>query len=65
MQVVKTNNPAMQKPNPKCPRCNRHTMKQIDDRTKIPAGEQRYEPFICVGCLVDMNHCKCEDWIED
>ena len=59
-----SNNPKLQEENPKCPRCNRKTMKQIDERKALDIGEKRNEPFICTGCLVDMNYCKCEDWFE-
>lgn len=63
MQI--TNNPKMQKPNPPCPRCNRHTLKQVDNRIMIEVSDKRFEPFICSGCLKDADHCICEDWIED
>ena len=62
MQI--TNNPAMQKPNPKCTRCNRKTFKQIDGRRYIEIGGKRNDCYLCPACLKRVEDCICEDWVE-
>lgn len=47
-----------------CQECGRHTLKQIDNRRIMEIGEQRQNKLLCSGCLIDVNHCICNDPID-
>lgn len=46
-----------------CPKCNRHTLNQVDDRPFIEVGSKLFNCKLCSGCLKPIEYCICEDWI--